>query len=237
MCESFCREAAACGDTELLAWLRSEGCPWSEATSAAASNSGHIGTFLWMITQHPPCPWSLPCPSIAPDDTLSGTSPKNTKGQSWLLPVHKHMKLLQGIEQHRASVAEKDSQAQQILDSLSGEVLGALREAASARPWQVMSGVAASGHVAAMTWLLQGRPGSRTGLTWDARNCAAAAGAGQVAMLPFLRSQGDSCPWDASVCAAAAQEGRITMLEVLRSQDPPCPWDEQCGLVAVGNNQ
>jgi hypothetical protein len=52
---------------------------------------------------------------------------------------------------------------------------------------------------------------------------ASAAGAGDEALVQWLRQQG--CPWDERACARAAGGGHLALLQWLRSQDPPCPWD------------
>ena len=101
-----------------------------------------------------------------------------------------------------------------------------------------VNAVAASGHVAAMRWLLSRQPLP----AWNETTCEAAAAAASIPMLELLRSCRPACPWSWSACAAASQpssnhlQARET-LTWLRSQDPPCPWHfslctaaSQCGL-------
>ncbi len=45
--------------------------------------------------------------------------------------------------------------------------------------------------------------------------CAAAAAAGNVALLQWLREGG--CPWDEYACTCAAQMGHLSALQWLRS--------------------
>ena len=51
--------ASACngGHLETLKWLRSEGCPWDEASCNLAAKGGHFDVLRWLRSQDPPCPW------------------------------------------------------------------------------------------------------------------------------------------------------------------------------------
>ena len=53
--------------------------------------------------------------------------------------------------------------------------------------------------------------------------CAAAAAAGRLDILKFLRHQNPPCPWSADTCTAAATHGHLAILHWLFSQTPPCP--------------
>lgn len=76
------------------------------------------------------------------------------------------------------------------------------------------------------------------GCPWDATACTAAAAAGHLATLKFLRSGdealgGEACPWDETTCAAAAAAGRIKVIEWLRAGADPCPWDARAMAAAA----
>lgn len=105
-------------------------------------------------------------------------------------------------------------------------------------------------------------PGTQAACPWDEEACAAAAGAGHLDVLQFLRAQQPPCPWSeqttasaalggqhavmvwlrnagcawgASVTAAAAARGDTEMLVWLRAQRPPCPWDSSAVTAAAAS--
>ena len=41
---------------EIVKWLHSEGCPWSEDTCEAADMSGNMDMLQWILSQG--CPWN-----------------------------------------------------------------------------------------------------------------------------------------------------------------------------------
>lgn len=59
------------------------------------------------------------------------------------------------------------------------------------------------------------------GCRWDARACAAAAGAGKLDCLQYLHQH--DCAWDASTLTAAVAQGRLQCLEYAYLQG--CPLD------------
>jgi hypothetical protein len=64
----------------------------------------------------------------------------------------------------------------------------------------------------------------------------AAAGAGQLETVQWLRSLDPPCPWNKNLCQAAARSGRKDLLQFLRQQQPPCPWDiTKVAAAAAGN--
>ncbi|AJF97722.1 ankyrin repeat protein [Pandoravirus inopinatum] len=76
------------------------------------------------------------------------------------------------------------------------------------------------------------------GCPWDASACTAAAAAGRLDTLKFLRSHDEAlggvpCPWDETTCAAAAASGRIDVIAWLRDGDDPCPWDARTMAAAA----
>ncbi|PNH03750.1 Ankyrin repeat domain-containing protein [Tetrabaena socialis] len=79
---------------------------------------------------------------------------------------------------------------------------------------------AAAGHLPAVAWLVE-RLGPGAALT--ARVFAAAARAGSMELLVWLRARG--CPWDAAVFVTAATEGSEEQLEWLVEQGCPM-WDD-----------
>jgi hypothetical protein len=70
----------------------------------------------------------------------------------------------------------------------------------------------------------------------DAAACAAAAKAGALDALQWLRARTPPCPWDASACSHAAGGGHLKMLKWMRAQTPPCPWNARfCAMSAHRN--
>ena len=61
---------------------------------------------------------------------------------------------------------------------------------------------------------------------WNAGVTTAAARAGKLPMLQYLRAQDPPVQWDASACRSAVSRGDMPMLQWMRSSDAPCPWDE-----------
>ena len=50
-------EACEGGHLEILKWLRSEGCPWDEATTSNAAWRGHLDVLKWAIDNG--CPYEV----------------------------------------------------------------------------------------------------------------------------------------------------------------------------------
>lgn len=71
------------------------------------------------------------------------------------------------------------------------------------------------------------------GARWSCRTTAAAAGAGQLGILLYLRAQNPPCEWDITTCNAAAAAGHLDILQWCRSQHPPTPWDESTCTAAA----
>jgi hypothetical protein len=62
---------------------------------------------------------------------------------------------------------------------------------------------------------------------------AAAAGAGSIAVLAFLRALGPPCSWSSSAFEAAAGHGNLSTLQWLLAQTPPCPFDVDTAMLAA----
>jgi hypothetical protein len=67
--------------------------------------------------------------------------------------------------------------------------------------------------------------------------CTAAARAGNVQVLRYLRSKDEPTPWDLETSYAAALGGHLETLQWLRAQDPPCPWDDSTCTAAASTGQ
>eukprot|EP00882_Tetradesmus_deserticola_P007620 GHRQ01008025.1.p1 GENE.GHRQ01008025.1~~GHRQ01008025.1.p1 ORF type:complete len:391 (+),score=124.82 GHRQ01008025.1:1254-2426(+) len=95
---------------------------------------------------------------------------------------------------------------------------------------RVVSGRAAGADLAALTWLKRSSTRSSSAVIDAAQLfgpalCAAAAGAGHIHVLQWLRTQRSQCPWDFTACTAAARTPRnLHTLVWLRQQQPRCPW-------------
>jgi hypothetical protein len=59
----------------------------------------------------------------------------------------------------------------------------------------------------------------------DARASAAAAAAGALETLEWLRAQTPPCPWNERACEAAASHGQLETLRWMLTQPQPCPFD------------
>jgi hypothetical protein len=53
----------------------------------------------------------------------------------------------------------------------------------------------------------------------------AAALAGHLSILQYLRAQNPPCPWSIQTCSNAALRGHVDVIEWMRSQTPPCPFN------------
>ena len=53
--EMACPSAARGGHLEALRWLRSEGCPWNERTCSGAAEKGHLDVLKYLLENG--CPW------------------------------------------------------------------------------------------------------------------------------------------------------------------------------------
>jgi len=62
---------------------------------------------------------------------------------------------------------------------------------------------------------------------------AAAAGAGSIGVLAFLRSLDPPCPWSPAAFEAAARHGNLSTLQWLLAQTPPCPFDVDTAMLAA----
>ena len=142
--------------------------------------------------------------------------------------------------------------------------LQCLRSGPNPAPWDEGVLLAAAGHADCFEWLLTQKDpcprgndiviemaaaGNMQGLEllrhnadppvpldeWSAAVTCAAAAAGNLPVLQWLRMQVPPVPWDEDVCTAAAERNDLSMLEWVRGQDPPCPWDSVCTSEAAGN--
>eukprot|EP00951_Prasinocladus_malaysianus_P048568 scaffold659976_cov41-Prasinocladus_malaysianus.AAC.1 len=51
-----CEAAAACGSLEGLKWLRANGCPWDSNTCLVAMQAGHLAVYRWAVKSG--CPYT-----------------------------------------------------------------------------------------------------------------------------------------------------------------------------------
>lgn len=98
---------------------------------------------------------------------------------------------------------------------------------------RLLASRAAVGDIPAVEWLA-----GQGCLASDGSVCTAAAGAGQLRMLRFLRQQQPPCPWDATACTAAAGAGRAEMLQwMLFEAEPHCECDVWTTRAAARSGQ
>ena len=62
-----CRQAAATGNVELMAWLRANGTPWDARACNLAVANGHTPMLKFLRSQTPPCDWSSHTSKLAAD--------------------------------------------------------------------------------------------------------------------------------------------------------------------------
>lgn len=165
----------------------------ASACSAAAAG-GHLDILQYLRSHNPPCPWH---PS--PADGYLGR---------W-----QHLK--QPIWQFGAAYAAARAGHLEILQWLL------LQDTPCPIDDIALEAAAAAGHMSVLQWLvgwMQQPSEQQQQLTLIEGTLTAAAGAGQLATVQYLRSLTPPCPWDSSACAAAAECGRLDILQWLRSQ-------------------
>ena len=209
----MCSWAARFGNIELLAFLRRQGCPWSEAATDAAFASKQMAAFQWLRTQDPPCPW---------DGLALFTSLGENEGASGLYRSGQRADRLNQLARDIGSRRAPEEPAQSIIQLLQELPADKLADVV------VSDAAAACGHVLVMDWLLDQQVTARIA----ASACASAATYGRLPMLQWLRSLDPPCPWDAACCVQACQAGHLNVLQWLRSQYPPCPWSSDCCVQA-----
>ena len=91
--------------------------------------------------------------------------------------------------------------------------------------------------LASAGWLPELQRLSRAALlewAWELEDVSsAAARAGHIEVLEWLRQDPPRGRWRWDTCAAAACAGRLEVLVWLRAQDPPCPWKKASCLRAA----
>ena len=176
--EDTCRDAASGGHLDVLKWLRSQDppCPWNEWTCRTAAKRGHLDVLKWLRSQKPPCPWNLiTCAAAA----LNG-----------------HL-----------------------------DVVKWLRSQDPPCPWSEFTcrTAAKRGHLDVVKWLRSQDPPC----PWNERTCRDAAWKGHLDVLKWLRSQDPPCPWDEWTCEWAAFNGHLDVLKWL--VDNGCPYNVSWG--------
>ena len=78
----FCGLAASNGYLNLIKWARTNGCPWSEYTSARAARGGHLEVLQWLRANG--CPWTATiCSNAAAGGHLEVLQWARTNGCPW----------------------------------------------------------------------------------------------------------------------------------------------------------
>ena len=224
--------AAKEGNMELLAFLRSQDCPWGSSTADAAFESGHFEALFWLWSQVPSCPWQGPGRFIP---ILRPILPGMTTGLIMDdMDEQKRYKVMTMVARQAAWAAGESLIKAEFLDKLLIACLKALK------PQDDLEAelVAASGRVLPMEWLLT------NGTLWRGHSLtctqlsAAAAAAGQIPMLLFLsqsRLASEAPAWNKHALTSAARNGQLETLKWLRTQSPPCPWSFRCCIEAASN--
>ena len=105
---------------------------------------------------------------------------------------------------------------------------GRVHDIATWDDWKMIATAAGLGEVAAVCWF------RAHGYGWNSAAVHAAAGAGQLGMLQFLRGCVVECPelaWGPITTAAAAAGGHLSVLQWLIYQG--CPWCCTCAYLAA----
>ena len=72
----------------------------------------------------------------------------------------------------------------------------------------------------------------REGCPWPYDAVEDAASFGQIQILEWLRSEGET--FDEDTCCAAIEQGQLETLKWLKNLDSPCPWDKnECRDLAI----
>jgi hypothetical protein len=191
--------AAAAGHWHLMQLLRNEGCSWQDSTCASAAEGGHL-TVLKQLRQHG-TPWNAN--TIAVKAALSG-----------------NVQLLQWVR-------EQDSEVVLSRNCFNAAATSGLAMCkylhAEACPWdyRACTAAAADDQLDTLKWLIE------TGCAWSPDLAlTAAAHAGNVDMLEYLRDQGAE-PTDSAhrteMLNAAGANGKLAAVIWLK-QDPWCKW-------------
>ncbi len=216
---AFCNKAAESGETELLEWLRSEGCPWSAATSAAAFEARQLDTLFWLRFR------------LESLDTLNNSRNHSCVHSKWEVLTFRIM--LQTLQEslQQASANSASLLHQTLFNSLSIEILEACSYFEEAkRMTEAAEIVISGGGTSALQRLLQNDAAC---ILQDAQYCTMAAQKGQLEMLQFMRSHHPPCPWDEECGLQALKLGQRHVLEWLHAQD--YPWTLACTVQAAKN--
>ena len=80
--ERVCSVAAECGQLEILKWLRANGCPWDWWTCYEAARGGHLEVLQWVRANG--CPWNeLTCSGAAQNGHIEVLQWARANGCPW----------------------------------------------------------------------------------------------------------------------------------------------------------
>ncbi|QBZ81329.1 ankyrin repeat domain containing protein [Pandoravirus celtis] len=245
-----CAAAAKTGRTELLQWLRANGCPWDSCTVSEAARHGHVDIVKWARANG--CEWSeTSCAQAAYSGDLDLLRWMRENGCPWddrtpeYAALAGHIHILDWLCDQDCP-HDHEYMAEGAAGSGQTAALDWLHAAGYA--WEhdsrVYTVAASERQIAVLDWFRERRlpreqmSGAMSAAAaqghidvikwmrardhdWDKRACAEAASHGRLGTLRWLRHQG--CLWDATVCEEAAGSGHLRVL--VWAVEHGCPWD------------
>lgn len=168
--------AARSGSSDVVKWLRENGCPWNVATTESAACSGNVELLEWLVTNGCPIDYDR-CAYFASEtgsleilQWLDRNGYKITPPLPAINASHGHLEVLQWMKE---VVCEWDEQ-------------------------QICAAAARGGQWEVIKWAMEG------GCMPDEKCCEQAVNGGHFELLQWLRNNG--CPWDKRTSRAAAQK-------------------------------
>mmetsp|Transcript_37302 Transcript_37302/g.92232 ORF Transcript_37302/g.92232 Transcript_37302/m.92232 type:complete len:302 (-) Transcript_37302:215-1120(-) len=190
-----CHNAAIGGHLEVLRWVRERGCPWDEWTSYGAAMGGHLDVLKWARERN--CPWSETACSLA-----AGGG---------------HLEVLVWLRQHGYSLDESVGINAARRGQLAVLKWASKNECpcfVEIMSWSRLNeGAIANGHLAVLIWLQEHWLQMYVDSGFDLCTCAA-----QYGQLEILRWAEEHYPWDVRTCRAAASAGHLEVLIFLRER-------------------
>eukprot|EP00878_Enallax_costatus_P002224 GHUV01002396.1.p1 GENE.GHUV01002396.1~~GHUV01002396.1.p1 ORF type:complete len:353 (+),score=74.83 GHUV01002396.1:237-1295(+) len=206
--------ASAGGHLTVLKWLRAQcpPCPLKAGICGeAAASAGHLEVLQWLFSDFFMSPFDT---GVCAEAAAAGG---HLEVVQWIKLQDKKCCLDTGVCTEAAAAGHLG-------------ILQWLRMQEPPMPWNVgncLVAATAAGHLSVVKLIISQEP--TIVLASDAALVAAATR--QLDILQYLRSQG--APWDEHTAAAAAGAGCLTVLQWMRNTEPPCPWDERVTTAAA----
>lgn len=224
-------------DLRMLAWLRSNGCPWDESTISQAA-FGYVSSYYpiqleWLRAQDPPCPWSAKMLVEIIEDDIGDDAIKWFLTQDPPCPcdasvfntavIRQNQSIIKILHKYGCPWNEKT-----VAHAKSLPILELLQSFGCVHNSSTLAYAVYIKNIIAVKWLLTQDPPC----IGPAYICRLPACNGNLEMLQLLHSFGYTC--NANTINSAVYHGHLHIIKWLRSLDPPCPWDNKtCPLAAT----